>query len=168
MQRLLRVAAWDEDGVRDDLRAYVIEHLGSRDGVLVLDDTGFLKKGNHSVGVKRQYSGAAGGVENCQVGVFLAYASEHGHALIDRALYVPKEWIATRHRRTAAHIPDTVEYASKTQLGRVLLERAFAAEVPHQWITGDAIYGDAYHLRQWLQAQKQWYVLGITRNHLLD
>ena len=167
MQRLLRVAAWDEDGVRDDLRTYVIEHLGSRDGVLVLDDTGFLKKGNHSVGVKRQYSGAAGGIENCQIGVFLAYASERGHALIDRALYVPKEWLVVGQRRRAAHIPDTVEYASKTQLGRVLLERAFAAGVPHQWITGDAIYGDAYHLRQWLQAQKQWYVLGITRNHLL-
>jgi SRSO17 transposase len=99
--------------------------------------------------------------------VFLAYASEHGHALIDRALYVPKEWLAVRQRRRAAHIPDRIDYASKTQLGRVLLERAFAAGVPHQWITGDAIYGDAYHLRQWLQAQKQWYVLGITRNHLL-
>jgi SRSO17 transposase len=167
MQRLLRTAVWDEDGVRDDLQAYVIEHLGHANGVLVLDDTGFLKKGQHSAGVKRQYSGAAGGIENCQVGVFLAYTSEHGHALIDRALYLPKDWIADAARRREAKIPEHLTFATKPQLARTLLERAFAAQIPHQWITGDSIYGDDWTLRQWLETQKRWYVLGVTRDHLL-
>ncbi len=167
MQRLLSTAVWDVDGVRDDLQVYVVAHLGAEEGVLVLDETGFLKKGEHSVGVKRQYSGTAGGIENCQVGVFLAYSSPHGHALIDRALYLPKEWVADKARRAQADVPDTVVFAKKTELGRAMLERAFAARVPHQWVTGDAIYGDDRRLRDWLEKRKEWYLLGVTRDEML-
>jgi len=148
------------------VRSYVVEYLGASDGVLVLDETGFVKKGQCSVGVKRQYSGAAGGIENCQIGVFLSYSAAKGHVLIDRALYLPKEWIDDPVRRQQT-VPSEVGFAKKTELGRQLLERAFEAEVLHQWITGDAIYGDNRHLREWLQSGKHWYVLGITRNPLL-
>ena len=113
MQRLLRWADWDIDGVRDDVREYVVECLGDPGGVLVLDDTGFLKKGTRSAGVQRQYSGTAGRVENCQIGTFLAYASPRGHALIDRELYVPESWTADRARCQGAGIPDEVEFATK-------------------------------------------------------
>src|SRR5579872_5952647 len=152
MQRLLRTAAWDEEGVRDELRRYVVEHLGAPDGVLVVDETGFLKKGKQSVGVKRQYSGTAGGIENCQIGVFLAYASSFGHALIDRALYLPKEWIEDVPRREQANVPTTLRFAKKATLARQLLQRAFDSQVPHQWVSGDCIYGDDRELREWLQA----------------
>jgi SRSO17 transposase len=167
MQRLLSTAVWDVDGVRDDLQAYVVAQLGTEDGTLVLDETGFLKKGEHSVGVKRQYSGTAGGIENCQIGVFLAYSSERGHALLDRALYLPKDWIADAPRREQAEVPETVAFAKKTELARKLLEHAFAAKVPHQWITGDSIYGDDRRLREWLQQNKEWYILGVTRDEML-
>lgn len=116
MQRLLSTAVWDADGVRDDLRDYVVETLGSPDGVLVLDESGFLKKGTHSVGVKRQYSGTAGRVENCQMGVFLGYASEKGQALIDRALYLPQEWTVNEERRREAKVPAEVTFATKPEL----------------------------------------------------
>jgi SRSO17 transposase len=167
MQRLMSTAGWDEDGVRDVVREYIVEHMGSPDGVLVLDETGFLKKGKCSVGVKRQYSGAAGGIENCQIGVFLSYSSQRGHAFIDRALYLPKEWVEDKIRCQQAKIPDTVRFAKKAELARSLLQRAFDAQVPHQWITADSIYGDDRQLREWLQKHKAWYVMGITRHHLL-
>lgn len=118
MQRLLSTAVWDVEGVRDDLREYVVETLGSPEGVLVLDESGFLKKETHSVGVKRQYSGAAGRVENCQIGVFLGYASDKGQALIDRALYLPQEWAGDEGRRQEAKVPETVTFATKPELGR--------------------------------------------------
>jgi SRSO17 transposase len=167
MQRLISTSAWDEDGVRDVVREYVVEHMGSSDGVLVLDETGFLKKGKYSVGVKRQYSGAAGGIENCQIGVFLTYSSKQGHAFIDRALYVPKEWLEDKGRCQKAKIPETVRFAKKAELARDLLQRAFDAQVPHQSITADSIYGDDRHLREWLQKHKAWYVMAITRHHML-
>lgn len=167
MQRLLNRAVWDVDGVRDEVQAYVAEHLGMPTGVLVVDETGFLKKGKHSVGVKRQYSGTAGGIENCQIGVFLAYASERGYALVDRALYLPKDWVEDQARRQETHIPEAVGFATKPQLARMLLERALAAGMPHQWVTGDCIYGDDWRLRTWLERQRQWYVVGVTRDHLL-
>src|SRR4030081_3158495 len=113
MQRLLRRADWDVDGARDDVRDYVIGHLGDRDGVLIVDETGFLKKGTRSAGVQRQYSGTAGRTENCQIGTFLAYASRRGHALIDRELYLPESWSADRERWRAAGIPDEVEFTTK-------------------------------------------------------
>src|SRR5690242_11482746 len=117
VQRLLRTARWDADAVRDDLRAYVVEHLGDPAAVLVLDETGFLKKGPKSVGVARQYSGTAGRIENCQIGVFLGYASRHGHALIDRALYLPEVWASDPGRRCAARVPEDTAFATEPQLG---------------------------------------------------
>lgn len=167
MQRLLSTAVWDVDGVRDDLRDYVVETLGSSDGVLVLDESGFLKKGMHSVGVKRQYSGTAGRVENCQIGVFLGYASEKGQALIDRALYLPQEWVADQARRREAKVPVEVTFATKPELGRQMLERAFAAGIPARWVTGDSIYGGDRRLRLWLEEQGRWFVLGIGKDESL-
>src|SRR5688500_15816759 len=142
MQDFLARMRWDADAVRDDLRAYVVEHLGDPGAVLVLDETGFLKKGTKSVGVARQYSGTAGRIENCQIGVFLAYASARGHAFLDRALYLPKTWAEDWSRRRAAGVPDEVAFATKGKLAQAMLARAFAAEVPAAWVTGDEIYGN--------------------------
>jgi len=167
MQRLLRWADWDVDGVRDDLRDYVVEQLGDRDGVLILDDTGFIKKGVRSAGVQRQYSGTAGRVENCQIGAFLAYASPRGHALIDRELYLPETWTADRERCRAAGIPDQVEFATKPRLGMAMLERAFAAGVPFSWVTADEAYGQVKYLRVWLEQHDAPYVLATKRNDTL-
>ena len=151
MQRLLRWAGWDIDGVRDDLRDYVVEHLGDRGGVLIVDDTGFVKKGVRSAGVQRQYSGTAGRIENCQIGTFLAYASGRGHALIDRELYLPAPWIADRDRCRAAGIPDEVEFTTKPRQAMAMLARAFAAGVPFAWVTADEAYGQVKYLRVWLE-----------------
>lgn len=167
MQRLLNAAVWDVEGVRDDLRDYVIEGLGTPSGILVIDDTGFLKKGTQSAGVKRQYSGTAGRVENCQIGVFLSYASEQGHTLIDRALYLPKEWAADHARRKKAHIPDEIVFHTKPELARQMLERTLNAKVPCQWVTADSAYGGDRRLRLWLEERKQWFVLGIPKNEPL-
>ncbi len=153
VQRLLRTARWDAEAVRDDLRAYVVEHLGDGDAVLVIDETGFLKKGTKSVGVARQYSGTAGRIENCQIGVFLAYAAPQGRAFLDRALYLPKDWATDHDRRQAAGIPPEVPFATKPALARTLLARAFAADVPAAWVTGDSVYGSDSKLRLWLQAE---------------
>jgi SRSO17 transposase len=167
MQRLLSTAVWDAEGVRDDLRDYVVESLASVEGVLVVDESGFLKKGTHSVGVKRQYSGTAGRVENCQIGVFLGYASHQGQALIDRALYLPQEWAGDEARRREAKVPDEVTFATKPELGRQMLERAFAANVPARWVTGDSIYGGDRRLRLWLEERQRWFVLGIAKDEPL-
>ena len=162
VQRLLNQALWDADAVRDDLRSYVAEHLGSEQAILVIDETGFVKKGAKSVGVQRQYSGTAGRIENSQVGVFLAYASETGSAFVDRALYLPKEWAENQERRSEAGVPESVKFATKPQLARQMLERAFAAGVPRGWVTGDSIYGSDCRLRVWLEQQGQAFVLGVT------
>jgi SRSO17 transposase len=159
MQRLLRWADWDIDGVRDDVRDHVIATLGDRGGVLILDDTGFVKKGTKSAGVQRQYSGTAGRVENCQIGAFLAYASQRGHALIDRELYLPESWTEDRERCRAAGIPDEVEFTTKPRLGMAMLERAFAAGVPFSWVTADEAYGQVKYLRVWLEQHDAPYVL---------
>jgi SRSO17 transposase len=164
LQHLLDRARWDADAVRDDLRTYVIEHLGEPDAVLVVDETGFLKKGRHSVGVQRQYSGTAGRIENCQIGVFLAYASQRGRVLMDRELYLPKEWAGDTVRRAAAKVPETVEFATKPQLAQRMIERAVAAQVPFAWITGDAVYGDNRSLRVWLEQQDLHFVLAVANN----
>jgi SRSO17 transposase len=165
VQRLLRTARWDAEAVRDDLRAYVIEHLGDDQAVLVIDETGFLKKGTKSVGVARQYSGTAGRIDNCQIGVFLAYASPRGHAFLDRALYLPKAWTEDPGRRGAAGVPPEVSFATKGELAQTLLERAFAAAVPAAWVTGDEIYGNDGALRRWLEEQTRPYVLAVARSH---
>ena len=167
MQRLLATADWDADQVRDDLRAYVVEHLGEPQAVLVVDETGFVKKGPKSVGVQRQYSGTAGRVENCQIGVFLAYASAQGRTFLDRELYLPKEWAADPDRRREAAVPETVEFRTKPQLARTMLERALAAGVPAQWVTGDEIYGGDRRLRLWLEEQHLPHVLAIKRTEPL-
>jgi SRSO17 transposase len=161
MQRLLRRADWDIDGVRDDVRDYVIGQLGDREGVLIADETGFLKKGTRSAGVQRQYSGTAGRTENCQVGVFLAYASAHGHALIDRELYLPASWTEDRDRCAAAGIPDDVEFTTKARLAQVMLARAIDARVPFAWFTADEVYGQAKYLRRWLEERDVSYVMAI-------
>jgi SRSO17 transposase len=167
MQRLLNRAAWDDDGVRDDVRAYVARHLGSAGGVLVVDETGFLKKGVKSAGVQRQYSGTAGRVENCQLGVFCAYVTAKGRALIDRELYLPKSWIADRDRCREAGIPDDVEFATKTELARTMLGRALDAGVPAAWVTADEAYGKDHQFRAWLEARRIGYVVAVAANQAI-
>src|SRR5262245_27355233 len=161
MQRLLRWADWDVEGVRDDLRAYVAEQLGEPDGVLIADDTGFLKKGIRSAGVQRQYSGTAGRTENCQVGVFLAYASRFGHALIDRELYLPQSCAGDPERCRAGGIRQEAEFATKPRQAQAMIARAVAAGVPFAWFTADETYGQAKWLQAWLEGQDVWYVMAI-------
>jgi SRSO17 transposase len=167
MQRLLATADWDADQVRDDLRAYVVEQLGEPDGVLVVDETGFLKKGPKSAGVQRQYSGTAGRIENCQIGVFLAYASRQGRTFLDRELYLPKEWAADEARREEAAVPTTVAFRTKPQLARAMLERALDAGVPAAWVTADAVYGGDRRLRLWLEERELPHVLAVKRTEPL-
>jgi SRSO17 transposase len=161
MQRLLSTADWDPDLVRDDLRGYVVEHLGDPAAVLVVDETGFLKKGTTSVGVQRQYSGTAGKVDNCQLGVFLAYASSKGRAFIDRELYLPRVWIENPARCRAARVPEQVGFRTKPQLARVMLERALDAGVPAAWVTADEVYGGDPALRRFLEDRGLSYVLAV-------
>jgi SRSO17 transposase len=167
VQRLLNAAEWDVDAVRDDLRTYVSEQLGDLGAVLVVDETGFLKKGSKSVGVQRQYSGTAGRIENCQIGVFLAYATPTGHAFLDRALYLPREWVEDPARRAEAGVPDAVAFATKPMLAQQMLQFTFAAGIPAAWVTGDEIYGDDSDLRRWLEAERHPYVLAVSANHAL-
>jgi SRSO17 transposase len=168
MQDLLSRMRWDADAVRDDLRAYVVEHLGDPDGVLVLDETGFVKKGEKSAGVQRQYSGTAGRVENCQVGVFLGYAGRHGRALIDRALYLPEGWAGDADRRAGAGVPAELTFATKPKLGLRMLERALGAGVPCSWVTGDSVYGADRALRRRIEARGGLgYVLAVTSGQRL-
>jgi SRSO17 transposase len=167
VQRLLNAARWDADAVRDDLRRYVVEHLGDPQAVLVIDETGFLKKGTKSVGVQRQYSGTAGRIENCQIGVFLAYASSRGRTFLDRELYLPREWAEDPGRREGAGVPADVEFATKPQLAKRLLERALGAGVPAAWVTGDEVYGRDRRLRRWLEGEQQPFVLAIPSNEPL-
>jgi SRSO17 transposase len=162
VQDFLARAHWDAELVRDDLRAYVVEHLGDKQAVLVLDETGFLKKGDKSCGVQRQYSGTAGRIENCQIGVFLAYASRHGQALIDRALYLPDNWAHDPPRRTVAGVPTTVAFTTKPKLGGAMLERAFTAGVPGAWVVGDSVYGGDHTLRRCIEQHGRGYVMTVT------
>jgi len=161
-QYLLNRADWDADAVQDELRNYVIQHLEDPNGVLVLDETGFVKKGRHSAGVARQYTGTVGKVENCQIGVFLGYASVLGQALLDRDLYLPAAWTQDRERCRQAGIPEDRGFATKPQLARQILARAFAAGVPATGVTGDCVYGDDRRLRLWLEARPQAYVLAVS------
>jgi SRSO17 transposase len=164
MQRLLNTARWDPDQVRDDLRAYVVEDLGHRDGVLIVDETGFVKKGEKSVGVQRQYSGTAGRVENCQLGVFLAYASPLGRALIDRELYLPKSWTADRQRCAEAGVPAQVQFATKPVQAAAMLARALDAGVPAGWVTADEAYGQDAKFRTFLDQRRIGYVVAVPRS----
>ena len=167
MQRLLNRAAWDADGARDDVRGYVVRHLGDADGVLVVDETGFLKKGTRSAGVQRQYSGTAGRVENCQLGVFCAYVTGKGRALVDRELYLPKSWADDRDRCREAGVPDDVQFAAKTELARVMLGRALDAGVPAAWVTADEAYGRDGKFRDWLEQRRIGYVVAVASNQAI-
>jgi SRSO17 transposase len=163
VQHLLNDARWDPDAVRDDLREYVMEHLGDeKSAVLIVDETGFLKKGEKSVGVARQYTGTAGKKENCQVGVFLCYASKKGAAFMDRALYLPKEWTDDPRRLSEAGVPEGVRFATKGELAKAMLQRAFEADVPAQWIVADTVYGMTRGLRGWLEKRERSYVMAVT------
>ena len=167
VQRLLSTYVWDADLVRDDLRSYVVEHLGETDGVLVVDETGFLKKGTKSVGVQRQYSGTAGRIENCQIGVFLTYATAQGRVLLDRELYLPQGWAEAAERRREAAVPEEVAFRTKPQLAQRMLERAVEAGVPFRWVAGDEVYGNDRNLRRWLEGAGIPHVLAIKRNEKL-
>ncbi|WP_328609589.1 IS701 family transposase [Amycolatopsis sp. NBC_00345] len=164
IQHLLRKAVWDADEVRDDLRDYVTEHLGDTGAVLVVDETGDLKKGVHTVGVQRQYTGTAGRIENAQVAVYLTYATDTGHAFIDRALYLPKSWTADPGRRTDAGIPDDTAFATKPALATTMIGRALDAGVRAQWVAGDEVYGADPSLRKNLEKRGVGYVLAIGRD----
>lgn len=164
MQRLLAHADWDAGAVRDDVRDYVVEHLGDPAGVLVVDETGFLKKGTKSAGVARQYSGTAGRVENCQIGVFLGYATPSGRTFLDRELYLPKVWAEDQARRAEARVGQDVEFATKPELAMRMISRALDAAVPASWVTGDAVYGQHSRLRMMLEERQMPYVLAVPVN----
>jgi SRSO17 transposase len=163
-QALLGRATWDADALRDMVRDYVVETLAEPDAVLVVDETGFLKQGKASCGVGRQYTGSAGKITNCQIGVFAAYVSGKGHAFIDRALYLPRAWTDDRARRTAAHMPEEVAFATKPQLARAMIERAIEAGVPFAWVAADSVYGVG-EIEMRLRRAEKGYVLGVNASH---
>ena len=172
VQRLLSTYVWDAGLVRDDLAGYVLEHLGNSCAVLEVDETGFLKKGDKSAGVQRQYSGTAGRIENSQIGVFLAYASDKGktlkgRTLLDRELYLPQVWTEDRERRREAGVPEEVVFRTKPQLAQLMLERALESGVPFGWVAGDEVYGSDRNLRLWLERVDAPHVLAIKRNEKL-
>src|SRR6476660_481715 len=162
MQRLLNASQWDEDGARDDLRTVIIDAIGdTENAILVVDETGFLKKGKKSAGVARMYTGTAGKTENCQIGVFLAYTSPTGHALIDRELYLPAVWTSDPDRCAAAGIPEHVEFSTKYKLAPLMRERARAANTPLSCVTAAEVYGEAEPLRAYLERSKISYVMAV-------
>jgi SRSO17 transposase len=162
-QAILGRGRWDADALRDIVREYVVETLAEPDAVLVVDETGFLKQGKASCGVARQYTGSAGKITNCQIGVFAAYVSGWGHAFIDRALYLPKVWADDPARRAAAHVPQEIAFATKPHLARAMVERAIAAGVPFAWVVGDSIYGVSA-VAMALRRVGKGYVLGVNSN----
>lgn len=163
-QRLLYRSHWDAEAARDELEKYVSEVFGEADGIGVVDETGFLKKGQHSVGVTRQYSGTAGKVENSQVGTFLSYVSARGQVLMDRRLYLPEEWAMDSQRRARAKVPAEVVFQTKPEQAQAMLEHAWVLGVPMRWVTGDVVYGEAPELRAAISHTGRWYVLGV-RSH---
>ena len=163
-QALLGRAQWEADALRDVVRDYVVATLADPDAVLVIDETGFLKQGRASCGVGRQYTGSAGKITNCQIGVFAAYVSRHGHAFIDRALYLPKAWTDDRTRMAAAHVPRGAPFRTKPQLAAAMIERAIAADVPFGWVAGDSIYGVG-EIEIALRRAGKGYVLGVNASH---
>jgi SRSO17 transposase len=167
IQSLLGRGRWEADALRDHVRTYAIEALGDEDGVLVIDETGFVKKGVHSVGVSRQYSGTAGRIENCQIGVFLAYASRFGQALIDRRLYLPETWSTDDARREKTGVPQDLSFATKPQIACELIAAALDAGVPCAWVLGDVVYGSDSRLRRMLERRGKPYVLAVRSNHCL-
>lgn len=162
LQQFLYRGRFSADGLRDELRSYASEKLGEEDGVLVVDETGFLKQGKHSCGVKRQYSGTAGRTENCQIGVFLTYSSSKGTSPIDRGLYIPKEWADDPDRRRKAGIPEEQTFQTKPQMALCMIQEAEAAGVPYKWVTGDSVYGDYTEIRMRLEEKRKCYVMSVS------
>jgi SRSO17 transposase len=167
LQQFLYRGRFSADGLRDELRSYVSEKLGQADGIFVMDDTGFLKQGKKSCGVKRQYTGTAGKITNCQIGVFLTYASSVGHTPIDRRLYLPEEWCEDKERRRAASVPDEVAFQTKPQMALEMIQSAHDAGIPWAWMTGDCAYGDYRAIRQWLEEHGKFYVLCVSGKEYL-
>jgi len=164
-QAILGRGRWDADALRDIVRDYALETLADEEAVLIIDETGFLKQGKASCGVARQYTGSAGKITNCQIGVFASYVSRHGHAFIDRALYLPREWTDDPERLKAAHVPDKVSFATKPQIARRMIARAIAAEVPFSYVAGDSVYGTG-EIETMLRKAGKGYVLGVASNHV--
>jgi SRSO17 transposase len=164
LQHLLAGAKWQSDDIRNDLQQYVADKLGEDDGVLIIDDTGFIKKGTTSAGVQRQYSGTAGRTENCQIGVFAAYATARGRALVDRDLYLPKSWTEDRERCRTAKVPDEREFATKGELARHMVLRALASPLPIAWVTADSAYGQDNRFRRLLEQSGTGYVLAVPKS----
>jgi SRSO17 transposase len=160
-QAILGRGRWDADALRDIVREYAVETLAEPDAVLVVDETGFLKQGKASCGVARQYTGSAGKITNCQIGVFAAYVSDKGHAFIDRALYLPRAWADDPARRAAAHVPQEIAFATKPHVARAMIERAIVAGVPFAWVVGDSIYGVS-EVEMALRRAGKGYVLGVA------
>jgi SRSO17 transposase len=163
-QAILGRGRWDADALRDIVRDYALETLADPDAVLVIDETGFLKQGKASCGVARQYTGSAGKITNCQIGVFAAYVSRHGHAFIDRALYLPKAWTEDRARLARAHVPESVGFATKPAIALSMIERAIGADVPFSWVAADSVYGVG-DIEMALRRAGKGYVLGVNANH---
>ncbi|MGW5172623.1 IS701 family transposase [Streptomyces nodosus] len=162
LQHLLTRAKWDADAVRDDLRGFVVDHLGDHDVVLVVDETGDLKKGTHTVGVQRQYTGTAGRIENGQVAVYLAYSTPAGHAAIDRELYLPRSWTQDSERCQAAGIPEDIGFVAKPQLAARMIHRALDAGIRASWVTGDEVYGGNPQLRESLEQRRIGYIMAVA------
>lgn len=166
-QAILGRGHWDADGLRDVVRDYALETLADGDAVLVIDETGFLKQGKASCGVARQYTGSAGKITNCQIGVFASYVSRRGHAFIDRRLYLPKEWTGDAKRMKAAHVPDDVRFATKPQIAQAMIAQAIAAKVPFSFVAADSVYGTG-EIETMLRKAGKGYVLGVASNHLFN
>ena len=164
LQRLLFGAQWEADTVRDELPAFVIERFGETAGIGIVDETGFLKKGTKSVGVKRQYSGTAGKIENCQMGVFLTYYTGRGSTFLDRRLYLPEDWCQDPARRGEARVPEKVDFQTKSQLAIQMLEQAWARGVPMEWVAGDEVYGNDPRVRDRVAQAGKKYVLAVSAN----
>ena len=162
LQQFIYRGSYSANELRDILRKYIVDGLGEEEGVMVIDDTGFLKKGKKSCGVKRQYSGTAGKIENCQIGVFLTYASSKGHNPIDRRLYIPEEWMEDKDRLREAGVPDSVKFQTKPQMGLEMIQEATKAGVPYNWVTGDSAYGDYREIRHWLERNGKSYVMCVS------
>jgi len=163
LQQFIYRGRFSADDLRDELMRYVSESLGEAEGILVVDETGFLKQGKKSCGVQRQYSGTAGRIENCQIGVFLTYASSKGHSPIDRRLYIPeKEWMDDPIRRKEAGVPETLDFQTKPQMALEMIQEATSAKIPYAWVTGDCVYGDYTEIRMWLEKNEKFYVMSVS------
>ena len=162
MQQFVYRGGWKADALRDVVRGYVSEEIGEEGGTLVVDETGFLKQGKKSCGVWRQYSGTAGRIENCQIGVFLSYAGKRGNALLDRRLYMPEEWMKDAQRCLEAGVPEGLEFQTKPRMGLEMLREAYEAGVPFTWVTGDSIYGDFRDIRFWVESVNKRYVMSVS------